>query len=117
MPLALGLRDNGVSFVAEDINDLYSRNPEIVINATGRPETTKLIKDAAPYPIEVIEGASAKFLYELVRRQQAAKGDMGVLYQNGLLITKAKNLKDVLDKVLQAAMKLTESPARQHRPS
>ena len=36
---------------------------------------------------------------------------MGVLYQNGLHLTKARNLKDVLDKVLQAAKKLTESPA------
>ena len=31
-------------FVAKDINDLYSRNPRIIINATGRPEATKLIK-------------------------------------------------------------------------
>ena len=98
-------------FVAKDINDLYSRNPEIIINATGRPEATKLIKDTAPYPVEVIEGASAKFLYELVRRQQVAKSDMRVLYQNGLHLTKAGNLKDVLDKVLQSSMKLTESPA------
>ena len=36
---------------------------------------------------------------------------MGVLYQNGITITKAGNLKEVLNKVLGSAMKLTEAPA------
>ena len=36
---------------------------------------------------------------------------METLYQNGLLITRAKNLKDSLDEILRSAMELTETPA------
>ena len=45
--------------------------------------------------------------------QQTSKGkkDMETLYQNGLLITRAKNLKDSLDEILRSAMELTETPA------
>ncbi|MBI4688949.1 MAG: diguanylate cyclase [Nitrospirae bacterium] len=98
-------------FIAADIKDLYSRNPEIMINATGKPEVSALIKDTAPHSVEVIEGTSAKFLWEIVRRHQMAKNDMDVLYQSGLLLTKARNLKEVLDKVLLSAMELTEAHA------
>jgi len=98
-------------FVAGNIKDIYSQHPEIIINATGKPEVTGLIKNATPYPVEIIEGTSARFVWELVGRQQMAKNDMSVLYQNGLLVTKARNLKEVLDKVLRSAMELTETPA------
>ena len=98
-------------FIAEDIKELYGQKPDIVINATGKPEISKFIVDNFPYPSEVLEGKSAKLLWELVNRQQASKKDMEVLYQNGLLITKAKNLKQVLDEVLRSAMELTETPA------
>ncbi|RJQ41379.1 MAG: diguanylate cyclase [Nitrospiraceae bacterium] len=98
-------------FIANDVRDLFSQSPEIVINTTGEPKVSVFIKQAAPYPVEIIEGTSAKFLWDLVKRQQLAKNDMGVLYQNGITITKAVNLKEVLDKVLKSALKLTETPA------
>lgn len=98
-------------FVAKDIEHLYSQRPEIIINATGNPEISELIKSTSPYPVEVIEGTSARFLWELVKRQQEARHDMSVLYQNGLLITKAKDLKHVLDEILRSAMELTDTPA------
>jgi len=98
-------------FIADDVRDLFSQSPEIVINSTGEPKVSEFIKQAAPYPVEIIEGTSAKFLWDLVRRQQLAKNDMSVLYQNGITITKARNLKEVLNKVLRSAMKLTETPA------
>lgn len=98
-------------FVAKDIEYLYSQRPEIIINTTGNPEISESIKRNSPYPVEVIEGTSARFLWDLVKRQQEAKNDMSVLYQNGFLITKAKNLQQVLDEVLRSAMELTETPA------
>ena len=98
-------------FVAKDIEYLYSQRPEIIINATGNPEISELIKKNSPYSVEVIEGTSARFLWDLVRRQQEAKHDMTILYQNGLLITKAKNLQHVLDEVLRSAMELTDTPS------
>ncbi|PIP71198.1 MAG: hypothetical protein COW90_01360 [Nitrospirae bacterium CG22_combo_CG10-13_8_21_14_all_44_11] len=98
-------------FIAEDVRALFSQSPEIVINSTGEPKVSEFIKQTAPYPVEIIEGTSARFLWDIVRRQQLAKNDMGVLYQNGITITKARNLEEVLNKVLKSAMKLTEAPA------
>lgn len=98
-------------FVADDVKALYNQKPDIVINATGSPEVGEFIKANAPYSIEVIEGTSARFLYELVKRQQEARKDMSVLYQNGLLITKAKNLNHVLDEILRSATRLVDVPA------
>jgi len=110
---ALGLslaKDWGI-VVARDIKGLSRHKPEIVINATGRPDITKLIRKAFAYPVEIIEGIGAKFLWDLVRRQQEAKRDITTLYQNGITITKAKNLWHVLHEVLQSALELTETPA------
>lgn len=98
-------------YASEDINGLYSQKPDIIINATGNPEVSKLIKKTTPYTIEVIEGIGAKLLWELVNRQKMSKKDMEALYQYGLLITKAKNLKEVLHEILRSAMELTETPA------
>lgn len=98
-------------FIADDVRDLFSQSPEIVINSTGEPKVSEFIKQAAPYPVEIIEGTSAKFLWDLVRRQQIAKNDMSVLYQSGIRITKARNLKEVLNEALKSAMELTETPA------
>jgi diguanylate cyclase (GGDEF)-like protein/PAS domain S-box-containing protein len=98
-------------FVAKDLKELFRKKPDVVVNATGDLKVSKLVKDTTPYTIEIIEGKSAKFLWELVNRQQKAKNDMSVIYQNGLNVTKAKNLKQVLDEVLRSAMRLTETPA------
>ena len=98
-------------FIAEDIKQFYSHKPDIIINATGKPEVSEFIKESFPYPIEVVDGLGAKLLWELVSRHQKAKKDMETLYQNGLLITRAKNLKDSLDEILRSAMELTETPA------
>ncbi|MFH1014941.1 MAG: PAS domain S-box protein, partial [Nitrospirota bacterium] len=98
-------------FIADDVKDLLSQNPRIVINATDELKVSEFIKQAATYPIEIIEGTSARLLLDLVKRQQLAKNDMGVLYQSGILLIKARNLKGVLNEVLKSAMKLTETPA------
>lgn len=98
-------------FVAEDIKEFYGHKPDIIINATGKPGVSEFIKESFPYPIEVVDGLGAKLLWELVSRHQKAKKDMETLYQNGLLITRAKNLKDSLDEILRSAMELTETPA------
>lgn len=97
-------------FVAKDIKGLLKKTPDVVINATGDPETGELIKEMDP-SVEVIEGKSARFLWELIKRQQEARRDMGVLYQNGLLVTKSKNLQYVLVEVLNSAMRLVDVPA------
>ncbi len=103
-------RENGI-FASNNIEALIDRNPHIIINATGEQDVTTRIRNKWPYPVEVIEGTSAWFLWELVRRQQEAKKDLEVLYKNSLIIAKSKSLDEVLEEVLDSAMELTETPA------
>jgi len=111
MALGLGLAKEMGVFIADEVKGLYGREPDIILNVTGSAEVSECIRKSSPYPVEVIEGKGAKFLWDLVSRQKRARKDMEALYQSGLLITKVKNLKDVLDEVLCSAMKLTETPA------
>ena len=61
-------KDWGI-FIASDVNYLFSQRPEIIINSTGEPKVSDFIKQAAPYPVEIIEGTSAKFIWDIVKRQ------------------------------------------------
>ncbi|MBI5562455.1 MAG: diguanylate cyclase [Deltaproteobacteria bacterium] len=97
--------------VAAAINEFFDANPDMVINATGDPAVSKTIKDDFPYYVEVIEGRGARLLWDLVDTQRQAKTDLGVLYQTGLVLSKSKDLKDVLDAVLESALELTGTQA------
>jgi len=98
-------------FIAEDVKGLYEQKPDIIINTTGDPLVGEAIKADAPYHIEVIEGTSARFLWELVKRQQEARGDLSAMYQNGILITKAESLHQAMDEILKTATRITGTPA------
>jgi diguanylate cyclase (GGDEF)-like protein/PAS domain S-box-containing protein len=98
-------------FVAGSIEELSTRNPHIIINATGDSGISQYIRQKIPYPVEIIDGTSAWFLWELVRRQQEARRDLAILYENSLLIARSKNLNEVLNYILESAMSLTETPA------
>lgn len=95
--------------VMDAISDLFDSNPDMVINATGDPLISKTIKDEFPYYVEVIEGRGARLLWDLVDTQRQARHDLGVLYQTSLVLTKARDLKDVLDAVLESAQELTST--------
>lgn len=95
--------------VADRISDLFDAKPDMVINATGNPLISKTIKDEFPYYVEIIEGRGAHLLWDLVETQRQAKYDLGVLYQTSLVLTKARDLQDVLDAVLESALELTST--------
>ncbi len=107
----LSLAKNHGIYIANSIEELSAKNPHIIINATGNPEVSDYIRQSFPYPVEIIEGTSAWFLWELVRRQQEARRDLSILYQNALLIARSKSLEEVLQSILISAMALTETPA------
>ena len=60
-------------FVAEDIKQFYGHRPDIIINATGKPEVSEFIKESFPYPIEVVDGLGAKLLWEWSANVKAKK--------------------------------------------
>ncbi len=98
-------------YVAPSLDALARRAPHILINATGDPTLTENLRRDFPQPVEVIEGTSAWFLWELIRRQQEARHDLSVLYESSLMIAKAKSLEEALDKILLSATSLTDAPA------
>lgn len=95
--------------VADTISALIDSNPDMVINATGDPLISKAIKDEFPYYVEVIEGRGGRLLWDLVETQRQARHDLGVLYQTSLVLTRARDLKDVLDAVLESSLELTST--------
>lgn len=78
--------------IADDINEICQHKPDIVINATGKPETSELIKETFPYKVEIIDGTVGKLMWELVVRQQKARKDV-----EALAVEKIKLLHDLED--------------------
>lgn len=109
-PGAAIARGMGIPF-AESMKGLAAHGPEMVVNATGNADISPVIKTAFPYRVEVIEGKGARLLWDLVDGQKRLKHDLSVLYDTGIILSKSKNLEDVLDAVLTNAMELTESEA------
>ncbi|MDA8432666.1 MAG: ATP-binding protein, partial [Nitrospiraceae bacterium] len=97
-------------FIAKDLEELCRLGADLIMNVTGDPAVSGQIRQIAP-GTEVVEGTGAKFLWEMVRRQETAKKDMKTLYANGLVLTSSKSLTDVLSTTLDKAMQLTEAPA------
>ncbi|MBI5970785.1 MAG: diguanylate cyclase [Deltaproteobacteria bacterium] len=100
----------GIPFV-DNTKGLSAYGPEIVVNATGNADFSPVIKTAFPYRVEVIEGKGARLLWDLVDGQKRLKHDLSVLYDTGIILSKSKNLGDVLNAVLTNAMELTDSEA------
>ena len=103
-------RKEGV-FVANDIAELCAQAPDIIINVTGDCEMDASILKSVPAGIEVIDGKRVKFLRRLIELQKKSVKDMEALFENGLALTSAKNLGDVLSATLEMALKLTGMPA------
>ncbi len=107
----IGIARRKKVFVANDIAELYTRAPDIMINVTGDREVGKEISKNAPAGTELIEGMGAKFLCGLVESQKKARRDMEGLFKNGLALTSAGHLESVLSTTLESALKLTGMPA------
>ena len=108
-PALAAAREWGIC-VAKDLRELCGLGADIILNVTGDRNVTAVIREIAP-ETEVIEGRGAKFLWDMVQRQHAAKKDLRTLYENGLVLTSARGLDDVLSATLDKAMELTGTPA------
>jgi diguanylate cyclase (GGDEF)-like protein/PAS domain S-box-containing protein len=108
-PALAAAREAGIR-TTDDLRGLCGLGADIILNVTGDNNVTKQIRQLTP-GTEVIEGRGAMFLWDMVQRQHSARKDLGRLYENGLVLTSAKNLNDVLSTTLDKAMELTEMPA------
>jgi diguanylate cyclase (GGDEF)-like protein/PAS domain S-box-containing protein len=104
--------------VFEDIKSLCAANPEMVINVAGDYALSNEIREASGNRIEVIEGAGARLLWEIIEKQKRARLETFKTIENqktifGLMsgFGAQDNLENFLGLVLDKALEITESPA------
>ena len=104
--------------VFEDIKSLCAANPEMVINVAGDYAFSNEIREVSKNRIEVIEGAGARLLWEIIEKQKSARLETFKTIENqkNLFSLMSRlgvqdNLNDFLELVLEKALEMTESPA------
>lgn len=104
--------------ITTDFMELLDKSPDIVINVTGKETvTSKLLKHKSPRT-EVIDGKSAKFVWNLLEKQRQAEGEIKdllketkELYRIGVALTSAKKLEEVLNTLLIETCLTLNAPA------
>ena len=104
--------------VSSDYREIIKKGIDIVVNVTGSKEVMEGIKKIKPPETELMEGLSARLLWQLVeeKRQRIKERekilmDHGALYHLGLVIENIDSMKDAALAILGYAMKLTSTPA------
>jgi len=97
---------------------LSSFNPDVIVNVTGSEEVSKDLHSDKKKGVEILEGLSAKLLFNLVnerkqREEEAVKSleAQQVLYNIGLMLTSSEREDELLNIIVEHAMKLIETPA------
>ncbi len=101
-------QEHGI-FTSTKIEDLIDLSTHIVINATGLPEHSEVIKKIFPYPIDVIEGESARLLWTIVNSHRKSQADIKSLYDCSKQVSASGSLQEALDEILKRSMQITGS--------
>jgi diguanylate cyclase (GGDEF)-like protein len=102
-----------------EYHELLSRfNPDVIVNVTGSEEVSKDLHASKKMGVEVLEGLSAKLLFNLVderqkREEEAVKSleAQHALYNIGLMLTSSEREDELLNIIVEHAIKLIETPA------
>lgn len=104
--------------VSSDYREIIKKGIDIIVNVTGSNEVREEIKKIKPPKTELIEGLSARLLWQLVeekrkriKEREKILMDHGALYHLGLVIENIDSMKDAALAILSYAMKLTSTPA------
>lgn len=104
--------------VFAEIKALVQADPEIVINVTGDTNVSNEIRTAFKDRIEVIEGISARFLWEIIEKQKRAKieiikteADQRILYNLAARLCSTDSLEDFYEMLLAKALDIADAPA------
>jgi len=104
--------------VFDDVRSLCAAGPEMVINVAGDVKLSNEIREVSGNRIEVIEGAGARFLWEIIEKQKRAKIEVFKAVENQKTIFSLLSkfgepgrLSDFLGLILEKAIELTEAPA------
>ncbi|MBI5238267.1 MAG: diguanylate cyclase [Deltaproteobacteria bacterium] len=104
--------------IFKDFRKLLKRDMDIIINVTGSQAVKDDIRKLKPANIEVIEGLSARLLWQLVEERRRSAEDRErvlkeheSLYHLGLIIENIGSMKDAGYALVDYATKLTSTPA------
>jgi diguanylate cyclase (GGDEF)-like protein/PAS domain S-box-containing protein len=105
-------------YIAPDSIKLLNKKPDILINVTGKDEVTSLLLKNKSPNTEIIDGKSARFVWDLLEKQRGAEKEVKELlnetrelYRIGIAITSAHKLEDVLDTLLLNTLQTLDAPA------
>ncbi len=107
--------------VATNFEELAAKKPDIIINVTGSSsiaaEILKILKRKSPHT-EVIDGQSAKFIWDLLEKRRQSKEEIKALlnetkdlYRIGVALTSSDKLEEVLDTLLLESLRTLNIPA------
>lgn len=102
----------------DNFRELLDKKPDIVINVTGNEGIQSELLKYKTGNTEIIDGKSAKLVWDLLRKHQEAKDEIKTLlnatkelYRIGISLLSADKLEDVLDNLLTEACRTLDAPA------
>ena len=109
----LGIRTS-ISF-EELVNEVPA---DVIVNVTANEKVSKRLHEIKKPKMEILEGLSAKLLYNLVEERKKREEEISrslqeqqMLYDIGLMLTSSEEVEEMLETIIKYAMKLTGSPA------
>ena len=117
-PGLITARDLGIP-TSNDYAQFLSRvSTDVIVNVTGNKSVSQNIHKIKKDGVEVLEGLSAKLLFNLVDERRKREKEISeslhaqqLLYDIGIMLTSSDQEEDMLSTIIQYAMKLTDTPA------
>jgi diguanylate cyclase (GGDEF)-like protein/PAS domain S-box-containing protein len=107
--------------ITTDYKKLLTARPDIIINVTGDDSAASAIQrllKRRKLHAEVIDGNSAKFIWDLLEKHRRSKetikellSETKELYRIGVALTSADNLEEVLDTLMIESLRTVNAPA------
>ncbi|MDT8316616.1 MAG: sensor domain-containing diguanylate cyclase [bacterium] len=111
-------RELGIA-ISNDYAEFLSKvRTDVIVNVTGNNDVSRDIHSIKKEGVEVLEGLSAKLLFNLVDERKKREEEISkslraqqMLYDIGIMLTSSDREEDMLSTIIQYAMKLTNTPA------
>ena len=117
-PGLIKARELGIPTSKDYAEFLSEVKTDVIVNVTGNKNVSKDIYSIKKEGVEVLEGLSAKLLFNLVDERKKREDEISeslhaqqLLYDIGIMLTSSDQEEDMLSTIIQYAMKLTNTPA------
>ncbi|MBI3600900.1 MAG: diguanylate cyclase [Nitrospinae bacterium] len=105
--------------VASDYKEIIQKERSaLILNLTGKPDVSKDIRGMSGFNGEVIDGESAKFIWNMLKEREKKEKDFRrnimeqeALNEIGVMLLSAIKIDELLDAILKSALEKTGSPA------